>query len=85
VVRSSGEAGEGELRSTIRVLVERTPLSVIRPGSGSTRTVTATLNVAATTDRNGRAVATVPTGVVVDVVFAGRSGFLSASTARTTA
>ena len=106
VVRSTGEAGQGELRTTVRVLVERTLLSVKRSGSGSTRTLTATLTdddaprrrlagqrvvfsfdgrtVGATTDRNGRAVATVPAGSVVDVAFAGRGGFLSAARTRTT-
>lgn len=77
-----------------------------RSGSGSTRTLAATLtdddprrglpgqkvtfsfggrSVTATTDRNGRAVATVPAGSVVDVVFAGRTGFLSAAKVRATA
>jgi hypothetical protein len=50
VVRTSGDAGEGELRSAVRVLVERSVLSLRSSGSGSTRTLTATL-----TDDDGRA------------------------------
>jgi hypothetical protein len=42
-------------------------------------------SASATTDRSGRAVATVPAGSTVDVVFAGRTGFLSSAKVRTTA
>lgn len=43
LVRSAGSAGEGELRTTLRVLVERTLLGVRLTGSGATRAATATL------------------------------------------
>ena len=106
-VRSFGDAGEGQLRTDLRVLVERSLLTLKRSGTGSTRTVTATLtdddapkralsgqrvtftfggrSIVATTDRAGRATARVPARSVVDVSFAGRTGFLSAAKARTTA
>lgn len=107
LVRSAGSAGDGELRTPLRVLVEKTVLGVRSSGAGATRAVTATLtddddrrrplagqrvvfsfdgrSVAATTDRAGRAVAQVPRGSSVTVSFAGRSGFLTAAKARTTA
>jgi hypothetical protein len=43
VVRSSGSAGDGELRTPVRVVVERSVLAVRATGSGASRTVTATL------------------------------------------
>jgi hypothetical protein len=43
VVRSAGSAGDGELRSPLRVLVERTLLVASSSGSGANRTLTATL------------------------------------------
>ena len=104
LIRSAGTAGEGELRTELRVVLERALLSVRSTGSGASRTLTATLtdddaprgplagqrvvftfdgrSVAATTNRAGRAVATVPTGSAVEVVFAGRSGFLTAAKVR---
>jgi hypothetical protein len=64
VVRTSGDAGDGELRSSVRVLVERSVLSLRSSGSGSTRTLTATL-----TDDDGRAL----TAQRVVFTFSGRS------------
>lgn len=43
VVRTSGSAGDGELRNAVRVLVERSILTLRSSGTGATRTVTATL------------------------------------------
>lgn len=43
LVRSTGTAGDGELRSPMRVLVERSLLVVRSSGSGASRTLTATL------------------------------------------
>lgn len=107
VVRSSGSAGQGELRSDMNVLVERALLFAGSRGSGTSRVVTATLTdddnprrgltgqrvtfrfggrtLTGTTDRSGRATATVPAGSVVEIAFAGRRGFLTAAKVRTTA
>lgn len=101
VVQSSGSAGDGELRSTVRVLVEQTRL-VLRSSGG---TVTGTLvdddgralsgqrlvfdfdgrTVAATTDSRGRAALAVPAGTAVEVSYAGRRGHLAPVKARVTA
>ena len=43
LVRAAGSAGDRELRSSLRVLVERALLSLRSSGSGTTRTVVATL------------------------------------------
>lgn len=104
VVRSHGAAGEGELVTPVEVVVERTLLTARTTGTGSARTVTATLTdddarprglsgqrvtftfggrtVAATTDRAGRASASVPVGSTVEVAFAGRRGFLAPARTR---
>jgi hypothetical protein len=66
VVRSTGSAGKGELTSPLRVVAERAVLSLRSSGTGSTRTVTATLT---DDDRPGRALP----GQRVVLSFGGRS------------
>lgn len=101
VVRSSGTAGDGELRSSVRVLVEQTRLALRSTGGTVTATLTdddgRTLSgqrlafafggrtVSATTDGRGRAAVSVPAGTAVEVSYAGRSGYLAPVRARVTA
>ncbi len=101
VVQSSGTAGDGELRSTVRVLVEQTRLALRSSGGTVTGTLTdddgravsgqrlvfafGGRSVAATTDSRGRAAVSVPAGTVVEVSYAGRRGHLAPVKARVTA